>query len=102
VLVAIREVFDKDSKILLVMISAAGRDGETMIFAQANEAFWNAVAHVKPLSVGSTALWVPRAGCVDVHGEAMVNFRSDCSHARRFRWARLCESRRNDIRWSPI
>jgi 5-methyltetrahydrofolate--homocysteine methyltransferase len=52
-LVAIREVFDKDGKELPVMISAAvGRGGETMISAQTTEAFWNAVAHVKPLSVG--------------------------------------------------
>jgi 5-methyltetrahydrofolate--homocysteine methyltransferase len=52
-LVAIREVFDEDGKILPVMISAAvGRGGETMISAQTTEAFWNAVAHVKPLSVG--------------------------------------------------
>jgi 5-methyltetrahydrofolate--homocysteine methyltransferase len=35
------------------MISAAvGRGGETLISAQTTEAFWNAVAHVKPLSVG--------------------------------------------------
>ena len=35
------------------MISAAvGRGGETMISAQTVEAFWNAVQHVKPLSVG--------------------------------------------------
>ena len=35
------------------MISAAvGRGGETMISAQTTEAFWNAVQHVKPLSVG--------------------------------------------------
>src|SRR5450432_555293 len=35
------------------MISAAvGRGGETMISAQTVEAFWNAVEHVKPLSVG--------------------------------------------------
>jgi 5-methyltetrahydrofolate--homocysteine methyltransferase len=35
------------------MISAAvGRGGETMISAQTTEAFWNAVKHVKPLSVG--------------------------------------------------
>ena len=35
------------------MISAAvGRGGETMISAQTVEAFWNAVKHVKPLSVG--------------------------------------------------
>jgi len=36
-----------------VMISAAvGRGGETLISAQTTEAFWNAVKHVKPLSVG--------------------------------------------------
>jgi 5-methyltetrahydrofolate--homocysteine methyltransferase len=52
-LVAIREVFDEDGKQLPVMISAAvGRGGETMISAQTTEAFWNAVRHVKPLSVG--------------------------------------------------
>jgi 5-methyltetrahydrofolate--homocysteine methyltransferase len=52
-LVAIREVFDEDGKNLPIMISAAvGRGGETMISAQTTEAFWNAVAHVKPLSVG--------------------------------------------------
>jgi 5-methyltetrahydrofolate--homocysteine methyltransferase len=57
-LVAIREVFDQDGlaaqgKELPVMISAAvGRGGETMISAQTVEAFWNAVAHVKPLSIG--------------------------------------------------
>jgi 5-methyltetrahydrofolate--homocysteine methyltransferase len=52
-LVAIREVFDEDKKILPIMISAAvGRGGETMISAQTTEAFWNAVRHVKPLSVG--------------------------------------------------
>jgi 5-methyltetrahydrofolate--homocysteine methyltransferase len=52
-LVAIREVFDYDGKTLPVMISAAvGRGGETMISAQTTEAFWNAVQHVKPLSVG--------------------------------------------------
>jgi 5-methyltetrahydrofolate--homocysteine methyltransferase len=52
-LVAIREVFDEDNKDLPVMISAAvGRGGETMISAQTVEAFWNAVKHVKPLSVG--------------------------------------------------
>ncbi len=57
-LVAIREVFnehgtDGQSKELPVMISAAvGRGGETMISAQTPEAFWNAVRHVKPLSVG--------------------------------------------------
>ncbi len=54
-LVAIREVFDEDEngKELPVMISAAvGRGGETLISAQTTEAFWNAVQHVKPLSVG--------------------------------------------------
>jgi 5-methyltetrahydrofolate--homocysteine methyltransferase len=52
-LVAIREVFDQDGKGFPVMISAAvGRGGETLISAQTTEAFWNAVAHVKPLSVG--------------------------------------------------
>jgi 5-methyltetrahydrofolate--homocysteine methyltransferase len=52
-LVAIREVFDQDGKELPVMISAAvGRGGETMISAQTVEALWNAVRHVKPLSVG--------------------------------------------------
>lgn len=52
-LVAIREVFDEDRKQLPIMISAAvGRGGETLISAQTTEAFWNAVSHVKPLSVG--------------------------------------------------
>jgi len=52
-LVAIREVFDEDHKQLPVMISAAvGRGGETLISAQTTEAFWNAVQHVHPLSVG--------------------------------------------------
>lgn len=52
-LVAIREVFDQDGKELPVMISAAvGRGGETMISAQTVEAFWNAVEHIHPLSVG--------------------------------------------------
>ncbi len=52
-LVAIREVFDEDARELPVMISAAvGRGGETLISAQTTEAFWNAVRHVKPLSVG--------------------------------------------------
>lgn len=52
-LVAIREVFDADAKELPVMISAAvGRGGETLISAQTTEAFWNAVKHVHPLSVG--------------------------------------------------
>jgi 5-methyltetrahydrofolate--homocysteine methyltransferase len=52
-LVAIREVFNEQGRELPVMISAAvGRGGETMISAQTPEAFWNAVRHVKPLSVG--------------------------------------------------
>jgi len=52
-LVAIREVLDEDKKDLPIMISAAvGRGGETLISAQTTEAFWNAVQHVKPLSVG--------------------------------------------------
>src|SRR5215203_941209 len=52
-LVAIREGFDRDGKELPIMISAAvGRGGETMISAQTIEAFWTAVKHVKPLSVG--------------------------------------------------
>jgi 5-methyltetrahydrofolate--homocysteine methyltransferase len=57
-LVAIREVFDEDglaaaNKEPPVMISAAvGRGGETMISAQTVEAFWNAVKHIKPLSIG--------------------------------------------------
>ncbi len=57
-LVAIREVFNEQGmnergKELPIMISAAvGRGGETMISAQTTEAFWNAVRHVKPFSVG--------------------------------------------------
>ena len=52
-LVAIREVFDELGRELPVMISAAvGRGGETMISAQTAPAFWNAVEHVRPLSVG--------------------------------------------------
>jgi 5-methyltetrahydrofolate--homocysteine methyltransferase len=52
-LVAIREVFDEDRIELPVQISAAvGRGGETMISAQTIEAFWTAVKHVRPLSVG--------------------------------------------------
>jgi 5-methyltetrahydrofolate--homocysteine methyltransferase len=52
-LVAIREVFDEGGKELPLMISAAvGRGGETMISAQTIEAFWDAVEHAKPLSVG--------------------------------------------------
>src|SRR6186713_3460445 len=52
-LVAIREVFDEDRIELPVMISAAvGRGGETMISAQTIEAYWNAVKHVNPISIG--------------------------------------------------
>ena len=52
-LVAIREVFDEDELELPIMISAAvGRGGETLISAQTTEAFWTAVKHVRPLSVG--------------------------------------------------
>ncbi len=57
-LVGIREVFDEDGFAakgteLPVMISAAvGRGGETLISAQTTEAFWTAVRHVRPLSVG--------------------------------------------------
>jgi len=52
-LVAIREVLNEGGQDLPIMISAAvGRGGETMISAQTTEAFWNAVRHVKPLSIG--------------------------------------------------
>ncbi len=57
-LVAIREVFDEDglsaeNRELPIMISAAvGRGGETMISAQTIEAFWNAMRHARPLSIG--------------------------------------------------
>ena len=52
-LVAIREVYDQDQIELPIMISAAvGRGGETMISAQTIEAYWNAVAHVNPISIG--------------------------------------------------
>ena len=52
-LVAIREVFNQDGKELPIMISAAvGRGGETMISAQTIEAYWNAVQHVNPISIG--------------------------------------------------
>jgi 5-methyltetrahydrofolate--homocysteine methyltransferase len=52
-LVAIREVFEQDGRELPVMVSAAvGRGGETMISAQTVEAFWNAMEHVKPISIG--------------------------------------------------
>src|ERR1700722_9417575 len=52
-LVVIREVLNEGGQDLPIMISAAvGRGGETMISAQTTEAFWNAVRHVKPLSIG--------------------------------------------------
>ncbi len=52
-LVAIEEVFAEDQVKLPIMISAAvGRGGETMISAQTVGAFWNAVRHVKPISIG--------------------------------------------------
>lgn len=52
-LVALREVFDEQGKEWPVMISAAvGRGGETMISAQTIEAFWNAVKHIDPISIG--------------------------------------------------
>jgi 5-methyltetrahydrofolate--homocysteine methyltransferase len=52
-LVAIEEVFAEDKHRLPVMISAAvGRGGETMISAQTVEAFWHAVRHAHPFSVG--------------------------------------------------
>ena len=52
-LVAIQDVFAADKVQRPIMISAAvGRGGETMISAQTVEAFWTAVEHVNPLSVG--------------------------------------------------
>ncbi|MDA7881432.1 methionine synthase [Akkermansiaceae bacterium] len=52
-LVAIQDVFEEGNFKLPVIVSAAvGMGGETMISAQKVEAFWNAVAHVKPLAVG--------------------------------------------------
>ena len=52
-LVATQEVFAEDNLRLPIMISAAvGRGGETMISAQTVEAFWQAVRHVNPFSVG--------------------------------------------------
>jgi 5-methyltetrahydrofolate--homocysteine methyltransferase len=52
-LVAIRDVFEEQGRELPVMISAAvGRGGETMISGQTISAFWNAVEHVHPISVG--------------------------------------------------
>jgi 5-methyltetrahydrofolate--homocysteine methyltransferase len=70
-LVAIQEVFEQDGKVLPVMISAAvGRGGETLISAQTTEAFWNAVKHVKPLSVGLNCSLGP---------DLMYSFLSDLS-----------------------
>jgi 5-methyltetrahydrofolate--homocysteine methyltransferase len=52
-IVAIQEVFAAEGVTLPVMVSAAvGRGGETMISAQTVEALWNAVKHVRPLSIG--------------------------------------------------
>jgi len=52
-LVALRDVFDEVGRKLPVMISAAvGRGGETMISGQTIAAFWTAVEHVHPISVG--------------------------------------------------
>jgi 5-methyltetrahydrofolate--homocysteine methyltransferase len=52
-LVAVQEVFEKDGIALPVMISAAvGRGGETLVSAQKVDAYWEAVKHLKPLSVG--------------------------------------------------
>jgi 5-methyltetrahydrofolate--homocysteine methyltransferase len=52
-LVAIEEVFQAGGRRVPVMISAAvGRGGETMISAQTVGALWNAVEHIKPLSIG--------------------------------------------------
>src|SRR5262249_52260052 len=52
-LVAIQEVFAADGVTLPVMVSAAvGRGGETMISGETVEALWNAVKHVKPISIG--------------------------------------------------
>jgi 5-methyltetrahydrofolate--homocysteine methyltransferase len=57
-LVAIREVFDEDgfatsgTELPLMISAAVGRGGETLISAQTTEAFWTAVKHVRPMSVG--------------------------------------------------
>src|SRR3954468_17838015 len=52
-LVAIQEVFEADGvKLPIQILAAVGRGGETMISAQTVGAFWTAVEHVKPLSVG--------------------------------------------------
>ncbi len=75
-LVALREVFDEQGlsttgRQLPIMISAAvGRGGETLISAQTTEAFWTAVKHVKPLSVGLNCSLGP---------ELMYPFLSDLS-----------------------
>ncbi len=75
-LVAIREVCDEQGlsttgRQLPIMISAAvGRGGETLISAQTTEAFWTAVKHVKPLSVGLNCSLGP---------ELMYPFLSDLS-----------------------
>jgi len=51
-LVAIREVLDQQGELPIMISAAVGRGGETMISAQTTEAFWNAVRHARPLSVG--------------------------------------------------
>ena len=52
-LVAVEEVFQSDHVKLPVMISAAvDQGGGTMVSGQTVEAFWNAVEHVQPFSVG--------------------------------------------------
>lgn len=59
-LVAIQEVLGgvpapgtmQAGRLPIIISAAVGRGGETMISAQTGEAFWNAVAHVKPLAVG--------------------------------------------------
>jgi len=57
-LVAIQDVFaaatagGAPTRLPIIISAAVGRGGETMISAQTGEAFWNAVAHVKPLAVG--------------------------------------------------
>jgi len=94
-LVAIREVFDADGltaqgKELPVMISAAvGRGGETMISAQTIEAFWNAVEHVKPLSVGLNCSLGP---------DLMYPFLEELSRAIRMRGCRI-RCRRRGLTW---
>jgi 5-methyltetrahydrofolate--homocysteine methyltransferase len=52
-LVAIQEIFAESGRRLPIMISAAvGNGGETMVSGQTIEALWNAVKHVRPLSIG--------------------------------------------------